>query len=52
VYACHSDNSPILKDHHGTLLVQSGTLVHLQSGVQVAYLTSNSVKSGFLESCD
>jgi hypothetical protein len=44
--------SPIFGDHHETLIVQSGALVHLQSGVQQAYLTTNSVKLVFLEYCD
>jgi hypothetical protein len=52
VYAYHLDHRKIFGDHHGILLVQSGALVDLQSGVQVAYLTTNSVKSVLLESFD
>jgi hypothetical protein len=52
VCECYPDNSKILRDLHGTHFVQSGTLVHLQLGVQVDYLTTNLVKSVFLESYD
>jgi hypothetical protein len=52
VCAYHPDHSTIFGYHHGTLLVQSGALVQLQSSVQVAYLTTNSVKLVFLECCD
>jgi hypothetical protein len=40
VCACHPDHSTIFEDHHGAILVQSGTWMDLQQGFQVAYLTT------------
>jgi hypothetical protein len=40
VCACHLDHSTIIGDHNGVILVQSGALMDLQQGVQVAYLTT------------
>jgi hypothetical protein len=34
------DHSAIIVDHHGALLIQSGALMHLQYGMQLAYLTT------------
>jgi hypothetical protein len=40
VYACHPDHSTIFEYHHGAILVQSGALMDLHQGFQVAYLTT------------
>jgi hypothetical protein len=40
VCACHSDDSTIIGDHHGAILVQIRVLVHLELGFQLAYLTT------------
>jgi hypothetical protein len=40
VYAYHPDHSTIFEDHHGVILVQSGAMMDLQQGFQVAYLTT------------
>jgi hypothetical protein len=52
VCARHPYHSTIFGDHRETLLVQSGALMELESGVHVAYLTTNSLKPVLLESCD
>jgi hypothetical protein len=40
MYACHPDHSPIPEDHYGVLLIQSGALMDLEQGFQVAHLTT------------
>jgi hypothetical protein len=36
----HPNHSTIFGDHYGEILVQSGALMDLQQGFQVAYLTT------------
>jgi hypothetical protein len=38
VCACHPYHIKIIGDRHGAILVQSGALMDLQKGFQVAYL--------------
>jgi hypothetical protein len=40
VCAYYPDHSTIFGDHHGEIIVQSGALMDLQQGFQVAYLTT------------